>query len=31
MGFTVKLCHNSSPVEKIGKNLDSGLDIQDVS
>lgn len=27
MGFTVKLCHNSSPVEKIGKNIDSGLDI----
>lgn len=27
MGFTVKLCHNTSPVEKIGKNIDSGLDI----
>lgn len=27
MGFTVKLCHNSSPIEKIGKNIDSGLDI----
>lgn len=27
MSFTVKLCHNSSPVEKIGKNIDSGLDI----
>ena len=27
MGFTVKLCHNNSPVEKIGKNIDSGLDI----
>lgn len=27
MGFTVKLCHNSSPVEKIGKSLDTGLDI----
>lgn len=27
MSFTVKLCHNSSPVEKIGKSLDSGLDI----
>lgn len=27
MSFTVKLCHNSSPVEKIGKSLDTGLDI----
>lgn len=27
MGFTVKLCHNNSPVEKIGKSIDSGLDI----
>lgn len=27
MSFTVKLCHNSSPVEKIGKSIDSGLDI----
>ena len=27
MGFTVMLCHNNSPVEKIGKNIDSGLDI----
>lgn len=27
MSFTVKLCHNSSPVEKIGKSLDAGLDI----
>ena len=27
MSFTVKLCHNSSPAEKIGKSLDSGLDI----
>ena len=24
MSMSVKLCHNSSPVEKIGKNLDSG-------
>ena len=24
MGITVKLCHNSSPVEKIGKSLDAG-------
>lgn len=27
MSFSVRLCHNSSPVEKIGKNLDSGLTI----
>lgn len=27
MSFTVNLCHNSSPVEKIGKTLDAGLDI----
>ena len=27
MGFTIKLCHNSSPAEKIGKSLDSGVDI----
>ena len=27
MSFTVKLCHNSSPVEKIGKTLDAGTDI----
>lgn len=27
MGLTVNLCHNSSPVEKIGKNLDVGLGI----
>lgn len=27
MSFTVKLCHNSSPVEKINKSLDSGIDI----
>lgn len=27
MSFTVKLCHNSSPVEKIGKSLDAGTDI----
>lgn len=27
MGFTVKLCHNNSPVEKIGKSIDSGIDI----
>lgn len=27
MSFTVKLCHNNSPVEKIGKDIDSGLDI----
>lgn len=27
MGFTVQLCHNNSPVEKIGKNIDFGLDI----
>lgn len=27
MSFTVNLCHNSSPVEKIGKDLDTGLDI----
>lgn len=27
MGFTVNLCHNSSPIEKIGKTLDAGLDI----
>ena len=24
MSMSVKLCHNSSPVEKIGKNIDSG-------
>lgn len=24
MSLSVRLCHNSSPVEKIGKNLDSG-------
>lgn len=24
MGFDVKLCHNLSPVEKIGKNIDTG-------
>lgn len=27
MGFSVRLCHNSSPVEKIGKSLDAGLTI----
>lgn len=27
MGFTVKLCHNNSPVEKIGKTIDTGVDI----
>ena len=27
MGFNVKLCHNSSPIEKIGKSLDSGVTI----
>lgn len=27
MSFTVNLCHNSSPVEKIGKSLDAGTDI----
>ena len=27
MSFTIRLCHNKSPVEKIGKNLDSGIDI----
>lgn len=27
MGFTVKLCHNNSPVEKINKNIDAGIDI----
>lgn len=27
MGFTVRLCNNLSPVEKIGKELDSGVDI----
>ena len=24
MGITVQLCHNSSPIEKIGKTIDSG-------
>lgn len=27
MSFTIKLCHNSSPAEKIGKVLDSGVEI----
>lgn len=27
MGFSVRLCHNSSPVEKIGKIIDPGLTI----
>lgn len=27
MGFTVKLCHNNSPVEKIKKSLEGGIDI----
>ena len=27
MGFTVSLCHNLSPNEKIGKNIVSGVDI----
>lgn len=27
MSFTIKLCHNSSPIEKIGKQLDAGTDI----
>lgn len=28
MGFSVRLCHNSSPVEKIGKSIDSGLTVE---
>ena len=27
MSFTIKLCHNSSPAEKIEKDLDSGVEI----
>ena len=28
MGFSVRLCHNSSPVEKIGKSIDPGITIE---
>lgn len=27
MSFSVKLCHNLSPVEKISKNIDTGIEI----
>lgn len=27
MSFTIKLCHNKSPAEKIGKTIDTGTDI----
>lgn len=31
MSFTIRLCHNSSPAEKIGKNLDAGTELTGAS
>lgn len=31
MSFTIKLCHNSSPAEKIGKQLDAGTELTGAS